>query len=60
MCLRVRGWPDGSIRLTRTVDARDPALIAGGVPFATPMSVSANLHVYLSRAWVDPRVRLGH
>ena len=38
---------------------RDPAVIAGGVLFATFFFVFANLLVDLGYAWVDPRVRLG-
>ena len=38
---------------------RDPAVIAGGVLFATIFFVLANLLVDLGYAWVDPRVRLG-
>jgi peptide/nickel transport system permease protein len=38
---------------------RDPAVIAGGVLFATFFFVLANLLVDLGYAWVDPRVRLG-
>ena len=41
MCHRVRGWPDGSIRLRRTFGA-------GGVLFATFFFVLANLLVDLS------------
>ena len=38
---------------------RDPAVIAGGVLFATFFFVLVNLLVDLGYAWVDPRVRLG-
>jgi len=42
----------------QAINARDTAVIAGGVLFATFFFVFANLLVDLGYAWVDPRVRL--
>ena len=52
--------PGIGLLIYSSIGDRDPAVIAGGVLFATFFFVFANLLVDLGYAWVDPRVRLGH
>jgi peptide/nickel transport system permease protein len=50
--------PGIGLMIYQAIGARDTAVIAGGVLFATFFFVFANLLVDLGYAWVDPRVRL--
>jgi peptide/nickel transport system permease protein len=50
--------PGIGLMIYHAIAARDTAVIAGGVLFATFFFVFANLLVDLGYAWVDPRVRL--
>jgi peptide/nickel transport system permease protein len=50
--------PGIGLMIYQAINARDTAVIAGGVLFATFFFVFANLLVDLGYAWVDPRVRL--
>jgi len=51
--------PGIGLLIYSSIGERDPAVIAGGVLFATFFFVFANLLVDLGYAWIDPRVRLG-